>query len=194
MFKHIKIVLKMNKYKFFLITFLGIVLQIDSFSQSFILQDYNKIKSIGYAHSEYDTITQRLYSKYYADLNIAIKNTFKNDIGKINFQDFMLKSESIDTSQIIKICKEQQLDAFLVTKIYFLQMNFLYKGFLALDNINKQKFYQQGAYPCYVEIKIFDNSGQLILWSESFPMNGYTPREAIQSGLINALKKAKKIK
>ena len=181
----------MNKLKTTFIFLLVSIPSIKGISQPFILPEYKEVKSLRFVHSEYDIITQGLYLKFYSDFTFAVRKTFENEINGIKYFDKLIRCESIDTNQIINICREEGLDAFLVTRIYFFQRDFIYKSFLGLDHINKQKPFQQGAYPCYMEIKIFNKSGRLILWSESYPINGYTAKKSILAGLKKALEKAK---
>jgi hypothetical protein len=160
-------------------------------NQRYLSDDYFDIKSIGFAYSEYDTISNGLYPDFYDIYKQAIKNAFIKDIQEIKFFNELLKFEIIDTNKIVTLCSLNNLDAFIITKTYFLSRDFIYKGFLHLDEIYNPHLLQQGLYCFYVEIKIIDKKGKLVLNSTAITLNGYNAYKSLRNGFRKAIENVK---
>ena len=160
-------------------------------NQRYLSDGYFDIKSIGFAYSEYDTISNGLYSGFYDIYEQAVKNAFIKDIQEIKFFNELLRFDIIDTNKIVTLCSFNNLDAFLITKTYFLSRDFVYKGFLHLDKIYNPQLFQQGPYCFYVEIKIFDKKGKLVLNSTAITLNGYNASKSRKNGFQKAIENVK---
>jgi hypothetical protein len=160
-------------------------------NQRYLSDDYFDIESIGFAYSEYDTISNGLYSGFYDIYKQAIISALTKDIPEIKFLNELLRFESIDTNKIVTLCDYNNLDAFLITKTYFLSRDFIYKEFLQLDKIYNPKLFQQGPYCCYVEIKIINKKGKLILNSTAITLNGYNASKSLKNGFQKAIDNVK---
>lgn len=167
-----------------------------SFGQriSYLSNDYYNLNSIGLVHSEYDTISNGLYPKYYEIYSEVVNEIFSEDIKEIENLDEILLTEPLDTFKIKSLCETNNLDAILVSKNYFLSRDFVYKGFLGLKKIYNPKIMQQGQYCFYVDIKILDKKGELILNSTALTLYGYNAKRSLRNGIKRALKKAKRVK
>jgi len=157
----------------------------------YLSREYYNLNSLGFAYSEYDTISNGLYPGYYKIYTQAVNQTFHEDIKEINYYNELIRFESIDTIKIISLCERNKLDAILITKVYFLSRDFVYKGFLDLDKIYNPGLFQQGSFCFYVEIKLFGKSGNLILNSNAITLNGYNANKSLTNGFKKALINAK---
>ena len=186
--------------KIIIITIILIVNDLIIFSQTVRLKtlELNSISTLGICYSEYDTINQGLYDSYF----VVFKNVFKNNLSdagikKIVFLDDTVSFESLNKSDIENICTKNNLDAFLISKIYFLRNSFIYKSFLNLKEIEGPSMIT-GKPDIYMELKVFNRNGELILWTDTKVQTGNSsmvgPEWTINKGLKTTLKKIKKTK
>lgn len=156
----------------------------------------NTISNLGIAYSEYDTINAGLYKPYYEVFQNEFLNILTNSgVKNISFTEVVISFESISESEIIEICKNQSLDAFLISKIYFLRNSFIYKSFLNLDEIEDPSMIT-GKADVYMELKIFNKFGQLMIWTTHKVQTGsssmVSPKWTINKGLKKTIKKLNK--
>ncbi len=158
--------------------------------------ELNSISKIGISYSEYDTINQGFFNPYCT----VFKNEFKNNLSnagikKIVFLDDTISFESIKKSDIENSCTKNNLDAFLISKIYFLRNSFIYKSLLNLEEIDKPSLIT-GKSDIYLELKIFDRNGELIVWTDTKVQTGNSsmvnPQWTINKGLKKTLKEFNK--
>lgn len=160
-------------------------------TKSYLSDDFYKINKLGYVYSEYDNISNGLYDKFYEIFSLAINNNFGVDIKEIKNLNDTLSFELLDTLKIKSLQKENNLDAILITKVYFLSRDFIYKGFLGLDDIYNPKVMQQGPFCFYAEIKVFNNSSQVLLNSSAISLNGHNAKKSLNNAFKKAMKKVK---
>jgi len=149
-------------------------------------------KKLGYVNSEYDTVTNGLYS----NANYLFTSTV-NDFIKTNstatpaYLHTMIAYDNIDSLKLKNICKENGFDVILLTKLYFISRYFVYKGLLNIKPDNQQFLSFTQSDVC-VEMKLFDNQGKLLVFiSYNTPQgNGITnsPKEGIVKGTKGGMK------
>jgi hypothetical protein len=181
----------MNRLLILVFILSGLNLSIFGHEPKCLSKEYYNLNSLGFAHSEYDTISNGLYPGFYKIYSQAVSNTFSEDIKEIKYFNELFRFESIDTNKIKSFCLINNLDALLISKVYFLSRDFVYKGFLGLEKIYNPHLFQQGLFCFYVEIKMFDKYGNLILNSTATSLNGYDANKSLTNGFKKALKKAK---
>jgi hypothetical protein len=171
-----------------------------SFSQT-ILQKSIELKAIdklGIIHSEYDSISFGLYNEFYTDFKTAFdKNLKAAGIDNFHFISEVLSYEKIDSNAIKEMCTKNDIDALLITKIYFLRNSFIYKNFLNLKQIEKASMVT-GKADIYIEIKIFDKNSKMVIWTSDKVQTGnssmVTPNWTINKGIEKSIKKIAKEK
>jgi len=183
----------MKRLKTIVIILLGINSFIFCQEREYLSPKYNDLNSLGYTYSEYDTISNGLYPEFYDILSQSVNEAFAEDFQQIKcLHKFVRIEHPIDTSEIKLLCRTNNVDAILITKIYFLSRDFVYKGFLNLENIYKPLLNPQGLFCFYVEIRIFDKNGDLVLNSSGVTYNGSNAKKSLSNGFEKAIKKAKK--
>lgn len=169
-----------------------------SYSQT-ILQKSIELKAIeklGIIHSEYDSISAGLYSEFYTDFKTAFDKHLKSaGINDLHFISEVLSYEKIDSNAIKEICTKNDINALLITKIYFLRSSFIYKNFLNLSQIEKASMVT-GKADIYIEIKIFDKNSKMVIWTSDKVQTGnssmVSPNWTINRGIEKSIKKITK--
>lgn len=180
--------------KVFLI--IAVFLQIPSLAncqnESYLDPKFSDIKSLGLAYSEFDTISEGLYPNFTSLLQTSLINSF-HDIGidEVRLINQLVTTNSIDTANIITIMNENDFDAFLITKTFFLSRGFVYKGFLELDEIYKPKVMKPGNFDMYIELKVIDKSGRILFWDRAITITG-TPSVSVEYTLPRSISKCMK--
>jgi hypothetical protein len=151
-----------------------------------------EFKRVAYVNSEYDTVTNGLY--YPANyLFTTTVDTFlvKHSNAIPLYFHTVIAYDNIDTLKIKRICKENNCDVLLLTKLYFISRYFLYKGLLNIKPDNQQFLSFTNSDVC-VEMKLFDRTGKLLIFiSYNTPQGNGTansPKEGIVKGIKGGLK------
>ncbi len=199
-FSHSLATIQRNTYMIRKILIFSILLMsvINIYTQDIKLKtaELNSISTLGIIYSEYDTINQGLYDPYFS----VFRNEFKNNltaagIRKIVFIDDTISFESITNSEIKKICNQYNIDALLISKIYFLRLSFIYKSFLNLEMIEEPSMIT-GKPDISMELRIFNSHGELIIWTVDKVQTGnssmVSPQWTINRSLKKNIKKIKK--
>lgn len=148
-----------------------------------------EIKKIGYSQPASEeilnkirpntsTIYQSAIEEYFADKTIKIE---KHNLSKFELID------NIDTSEIIKICQENSLDGYLCVQIKYKFVDNYYM-YILLGKIED----------AYVEIKLFDKNGILLLHTKHNTSAGNSymmppkAEQTVKDGTIGALKQISK--
>ncbi len=146
----------------------------------------------GYVNSEYDTVTNGLYS----NANYLFTSTV-NDFIEANstatpaYLQTVIAYDNIDTLKLKNICNDNGFDVILLTKLYFISRYFVYKGLLNIKPDNQQFLSFTQSDVC-VEMKLFDNKGKLLVFvSYNTPQGNGTansPKEGIVKGTKGGMK------
>ena len=156
------------------------------------LAELSSLTRVGYGISEFDTISQRLFPEYMEHYLSAVDVSLSEfGVLETQFHSELFTFQTIDTAFIIRKCSEEDLEGFLLTKIYFLSRGVVYKGLLDIEDLYIPKRYRPGAYDVFVELKFFNAKGGLILGSTAKTAAGFGPELTIKNGIKKALKKMK---
>ncbi len=148
------------------------------------LNSYN-LQKIGYSQLASEERLNKIRpftSKIY---QVAFENYFSNKTLKIEKHDLSKFEliENIDTTEIIKICSDYDLDGYICTQIKYKFVDNYYNYI----PIGKSE-------DAYVEMKLFDNHGKLILYTKHNTSAGNSylmppkAEQTIRDGTVGALK------
>jgi hypothetical protein len=177
----------------FIFTFLLALTGCSSIGNKIIYRSSDPIEfqRIGYVNSEYDTVTNGLFPLSNALFTSTVNDfTITKGNFKPNYLNTVIAYDNIDTLKLKRICKENDFDVILLTKLYFISNYFVYKGFLNIKPDNQQFLAFTNSDVC-VEMKLFDKYGKLLIFvSYNTPQgNGTanTPKEGIVKGVKGGL-------
>ena len=154
--------------------------------------DSIRFEKFGFVNSEYDTVTNKLYppanSLFTSTVNDFI---LTNGSSTPHYLQTVIAYDNIDTLKMKKLCKENNLDVILITKLYFISKYYIYKGLLNCKPDNQQFLAYTNSDVC-VEMKLFNKNGKLLLFiSYNTPQGNGTansPKEGIVKGIKGGLK------
>lgn len=180
--------------KTFLLFAIQLFVGLNAFGQNNEIKkiELSSLSTIGYGMSEFDTISQRLFSDYQLHFLPAVDGTLREfGVKEPKYYPQLFTFQTIDTASIIEICTEEDLEGFLITKIYFLSRGSVYKGLLEIEDLYIPKRYRPGAYDVFVELRLFNSKGELVIESSAKTVAGFGPELTIKNGIKKALKKVK---
>ncbi len=143
-------------------------------------------KKIGYSQPASDSLLNIIRPSTSKIFNLAFNDFFTNkalDIVKCRLKDFEL-IDKIDTAEIIRICSEKNLDAYICTQIKykFVSNYYMYIPLGKSEDV-------------YVEMKLYDKNGTLIIHTKhnTYMGNSYMmppkAEKTIRDGTFGTLKR-----
>jgi len=149
------------------------------------LNSYN-FKKLGYSQPASEDILNKIRQNTSNIYQSAVEAFFADKAIKVekhNLSDFKL-IDRVDTAEITKICHENGLDGYFCTQIKYKFVDTYY----VIIPLGKSE-------DAYVEIKLYDNNGKLILHTKhnTFAGNSYmmAPKaeQTVRDGTFGALKR-----
>ena len=147
-----------------------------------------EVRKIGFSKLDGNSIVIRIFPK----TDSIFRSTFVNTVNKFNlptpfFWDNEISIEKADTGAISRICKENNLDGLIVTKLKFINTSYS----VYFVPIGK-------SYDTQVEMKLFSNNGNLLYGVKYNTMNGNsyldlpTADRTVHDGIVGAINKIAK--
>ena len=150
------------------------------------------LTKLAYVNSEYDTVTNGLYPPANAVFTSTVDSFIVNhSLASPQYIHTTIAFDNIDSLKMKNICQENDCDAILLTKLYFISKYFIYKKFLNIKPDNQQFLAFTESDVC-VEMKLFDKNGKLLIFSSYNTAEGngtvFSPKEGISKGIKGSLK------
>ena len=96
-------------------------------------------KKFGYVNSEYDTVTNSLYSEANYLFTSTVNNFIETNTTAVpSYLQTVIAYDNIDTLKLKNICKDNDFDVILLTKLYFMGRYFVYQRLLNIKPDNQQ--------------------------------------------------------